>query len=177
MNDAPRATIAVPKAPARMMTTAAEAPTKASVSCPDPIEGEWLALTYNPAVEDWYQVRLSIKRAAKGSQVVQGEVRVRFWSGDSEAKAPPGCQDKAAAERIVLQPARGTFAGDQLQFNAQSWSFAPDSCFKQGRYNLDNYSGRVDSALGEFHARNDDSGRARGEESLFRRVKCAGTET
>ncbi len=140
--------------------------------CTDELEGEWLALTHSSTYDDWYQVRLTIKRTSPGAQTVEGQMRVRFWFGDDNAMNPPPCTERRAQERVVIQPSLGTYIDNEVQFHAQSWSFAPESCFKSGRYNLDNYSGRIDHKLHEFQSVNNDGGRAVNEPAVFRRVKC-----
>ncbi len=140
--------------------------------CTDDLEGEWLALTRNDVFGDWYQVRLTIKRTEPGAQTIEGQMYVRFWNGGPKEMTPPPCSSSSGQERVVIQPSTGTYVNDEVQFHAQSWSFAPESCYKRGRYNLDHYSGRIDHKIHEFQSVNNDGGRAVNEPAVFRRVKC-----
>ncbi len=143
-----------------------------AAECADDLEGEWLALTYNEWFHDWYQVRLRVKRVSKGSSELEGDMLVRFWYGQASEQKPPGCSQPGAHERLVFQTAKGSFRDGEIRFDAQTWKYAPDTCFRDGRYNLDHYSGRIDPKLHEFQSVNNDGGRAVNEPSVFRRIKC-----
>ncbi len=144
--------------------------------CPDDVEGTWMAIRYEAdySPPEWYHVTLDIRRAAPGSERLEGSMLVHFYYGGPGDIRPPPCRP-GQRDAVVFQTAVGKAeAGGRLRFDATSWRWQEAACGGMtGGYNLDHYSGQIDQALHEFQSVNNDGGRAVNEPAVFRRVRCA----
>jgi hypothetical protein len=149
-------------------------------TCPDKVEGTWLALNYDRPYNEWYDRTLVIRRSAPrmlgdGPGALEGDSLAHFWTGGERDEKPPGCSP-GRYEAVVKMPARGSVDKDgKVTFGATSYTFDRVVCGNPGSYNPDNYSGKIDPDRQEFQSVNNDGGRAVNEPLVFRRVRCLDT--
>lgn len=140
--------------------------------CEDPVEGVWRAQRYYPAFQDWGVFTLRVRRVAPGDPRLVGQVETEYWNGGAGYTSPPPC-GPGIRRFIVDQDARGSFENgtvDVVSFNVR---LRRDVCpGSYDSYNADHFTGRLDPALQEFQAVNNDGGRDINEPTVFRRVGC-----
>jgi len=146
--------------------------------CPDRVEGTWLAMVFMGYQNTWYEYTLQIKRSApadaKGNGPIEGEMISHYWYGGVKEDKPPPC-GPGKRELTVKMPAKGTFdeAGN-VAFNSNTYTVESVVCGHTGRYNPDNFTGKIDPKLQEFQSVNNDGGGAVNEPAVFRRIRCLG---
>lgn len=140
--------------------------------CEDPVEGIWRAQRYYPDFQDWGVFTLRIRRVAPGGAQLVGAVETEYWNGGQGYTSAPPCLP-GIRHFYVDQDARGRFEHgvvDVQSFNVRLRSNVCPGSF--GAYNADHFTGRLDPALQEFQAVNNDGGRDINEPTVFRRIGC-----
>lgn len=140
----------------------------------DPVEGIWKSHKYNPMFGDWSVFTLHIRRVEGSEGELTGLIRNHGWSGGPHDEEPPDC-GRGGWQWIVSMDARGTIdAQGHIRFGGVGqWRLDQAIC-RRGPwgYNLDNFSGTIDSTIQEFQTLNNDGGRDRNVPYVFRRIRC-----
>jgi hypothetical protein len=144
--------------------------------CADPVEGEWVGLKFFDTRHQWNEFSLTIKRKAKDSPEIEGQIQTHYWFGGPLDSKPPPCKP-GGLEVIGKMPASGKVEtspkGLTLVFAAKSYTKESTPCGIERRaYNPDKLTGTIDPALQEFQSVNNDGGIAVNDPYVFRRVKC-----
>ena len=132
---------------------------------------------YTARQQTWYEYTLAIRRSApaadgKVSGAIEGLMTSHFWRGDMSEDKPPSCTP-GRRELTVKMQGKGTVdAAGTVTFGATAFTVDSITCGQPGRYNPDNFSGKIDSALQEFQSVNNDGGDAVNEPAVFRRIRC-----
>jgi len=148
-----------------------------AASCQDNVEGTWLALKYEPQWREWYEYTLVIRRKDPKPEPgtpgpIEGEILSHYWVGSDSDEKPPACSP-GRREIIVRMPGTGKVdAAGNLAFGSSSYTIDKAVCGAAGRYNPDNFSGKIDADRQEFQSVNNDGGRAVNDPTVFRRVRC-----
>ena len=79
---------------------------------------------------------------------------------------PTGLSKRRMPSKGSIDP-QGT-----VVFGAQTYTIDKVVCGQPGRYNPDNFSGKIDVERQEFQSVNNDGGRAVNDPTVFRRVRC-----
>jgi len=146
--------------------------------CPDKVEGTWAALVFTAHQNTWYDYQLVIRRSgpadAKGSGPIEGEMSSHYWYGGASQDKPPSCTP-GQREITIKMPGKGTIDADaNVAFGATTYTVGSIQCGYAGRYNPDNFTGKIDPAIQEFQSVNNDGGGAVNEPAVFRRIRCLG---
>ena len=145
--------------------------------CPDKVTGTWQALLWNERQATWYDYQLTIRRSApsadpNGAGPLEGEMTSHYWTGVKSNEKPPPCEP-GGRESTVKMPGKGSIdANANLLFGAKTWEVDHITCGPPPRYNPDNFSGKIETAINEFQSVNNDGGSAVNEPTVFRRIRC-----
>jgi len=134
-------------------------------ACPDPIIGTWKARRYDPDQEKRAEFLLRVQSHEGGD--IRGRITLRAWSGRSQR--PPRCAP-GVFFHTVRMPARGTFAGGSVSFEASSFTRIAHCVDPGFEYNLDHFTGEVSGD--RFRAVNNDGGHEVDTPYVFERIAC-----
>jgi len=141
--------------------------------CGDVVEGVWRAHRYNSYYRDWRIFTLTIRRVEGSETALVGTIQNDGWEGGPDREEPGPC-GRYGYHWVVSTDATGTIRGQEVVFSGVGqWRLDRVICgHGPGGYNLDNFSGTIDSSIEEFQSVNNDGGRAVNEPTVFRRVRC-----
>ncbi len=152
----------------------------AGADCSDPASGVWLGQQYNQRSRSWQRYELHVQRVAPQSNQLTGEVRVHFWNGWYSHSTPLTDCSRPHLAAEVVQNATGTFDGSRLAFGGHDWRTSRIFCQPPGTrvtYNPDHFTGVIDPTIQEFQSVNNDGGSAVNEPVVFRRIRCAPSQS
>ncbi len=157
-------------APATVEEQRARLPPPADPSrCANPIEGVWKSLRWYPGNEAWYSFVLEIH--VNGNHLT-GQIDAYSWDTPPNVSEPGPCMP-GLRHWVITQTADGTADGLRLNFHGTRWAVRQVMCGERPEgYNLDNFSGVIDTALQEFQSVNNDGGLQIDEPTVFRRIRC-----
>jgi hypothetical protein len=139
--------------------------------CEDPIEGIWKSHDYRSDRRQWTIFTLEIHRV-DGTEELRGSIRNESWRGDADRSEPGPCEGELRYD--VSMDAVGRVDAGQIAFGGVgTWRLDAVLCGEfDGGYNLDNFTGPLDTELLEFQSVNNDGGISVNEPTVFRRVDC-----
>jgi hypothetical protein len=150
-------------------------------TCQDPIEGIWMSHKYEHPGDEWMIFTLEIHRAPGAPREVPpgtpiplvGHIQAHAWLGAGpQASAPPVC-GPGLAHWTVEMTAEGHVVDHRVDFWGTRWAIGNVFCGpRYFGYNLDHFSGLIDTTIQEFQSVNNDGGRAVNDPTVFRRVRC-----
>ena len=157
-------------APATVEEQRARLPPPADrAQCANPVEGVWKSLRWYPGNEAWYSFVLEIHQ--NGDRLT-GQIDAYSWDTPPNVSEPGACLP-GLSHWVVTQTAEGTLDGLRLNMHGTRWAVRQVFCGPRPfGYNLDNFSGVIDTALQEFQSVNNDGGAQIDEPTVFRRIRC-----
>jgi hypothetical protein len=159
------------EAPATVAEQRARLPPAAE--CESPVAGKWKALAYAPRTRSWYEFTLEVHEDEKDKTQLSGMIYVEAWEGPENTPEPPvPCVDRFRGK----MPGSGSFINGQVAFSGGQFTMIETVCGGIGRYNPDNFTGKLEPELHEFQAVNNDGGMAVNDPTVFRRIKCFDAE-
>ena len=142
-------------------------------ACGDVVEGVWKAHRWRRDLHTWRIFTLTIHRQPGSDSALIGTIRNEGWTGGPDRELPGGCAG-LRYHWIVSTDARGTIHGQQVVFSGKDqWRLDRVVCHSgPGGYNLDSFSGLIDTDIEEFQSVNNDGGVDVNVPTVFRRVRC-----
>ena len=140
--------------------------------CEDPVEGLWRSHKYNERWGDWSIFSLEVRRVKGTTNALRGVIRNELWVGGPADEQPPPCRGRR--HWVVSMDAQGSIQGERIFFGGVGqWRLDRVHCARGPfGYNLDNFTGEIDTETMEFQSVNNDGGRAVDVPHVFRRVRC-----
>lgn len=141
-------------------------------TCADPVEGVWRSHQFHETWEEWGIFTLEVRRVPGSETALTGRIVNRSWYADATVSEPGNCQGQL--DYLVTMQADGEYRDDTVRFGGTSWELNAVYCGSSFgfAYNLDRFSGVIDSELQEFQSVNNDGGRYIDVPTVFRRVEC-----
>lgn len=137
--------------------------------CQNPIEGVWKSLRWYPGNAAWYSFVLEIHQ--QGTRLV-GQIDAYSWDSPPNQPEPPPCRP-GLDHWVVTETAVGTVEGTRIHFGGTRWAVRQSICGNRPwAYNLDHFTGVIDTAIQEFQSVNNDGGAQIDEPTVFRRIRC-----
>lgn len=141
----------------------------------DPIVGHWRSHQHYPDIDDWTEFTLVIKRVGGSDGKLTGNIYNHSWPGGPTREQPGKCDQETPYRLRVAMEAKGEINDDVVKFEGTSWKVDEVICgVKPGGwyYNLDVFTGKIDTEREEFQSVNNDGGRMVNHPTVFRRIKC-----
>jgi len=137
----------------------------------DLVQGIWRSHDYLPQWGEWSVFVLEIRRV-DGSDKLEGTIVGESWDAGPKQSEPGPCE--GAHHRIVSMDAVGSVDDGVITFGGVGqWRLDKHVCGPTGMgYNLDQFTGKLDTDLMEFQSVNNDGGRMVNLPTVFRRVEC-----
>ena len=137
----------------------------------DLVQGIWKSHDYRADYGDWVVFTLEVRRV-DGTDELTGRIEQQSWDGNATQSEPGPCE--GGLHRIVEMDAVGSIVDGQISFKGVGqWRLVQHFCGPTGvGYNLDHFTGTLDTELLEFQSINNDGGRSVNEPTLFRRIGC-----
>jgi len=161
------------RAPATVEEQRARLPPPAH--CDDTVAGVWKSHKYDARFGDWYSFTLTIHRDPADPQKLTGSIQSHSWNGGPEQEQPPACT-AGVWHWTILMTAEGRVTPEgRIELGGTSWRMENSYCgrpLSAGEYNLDNFSGIIDTEIMEFQSVNNDGGRSINDPTVFRRISC-----
>ena len=141
-------------------------------TCADPVEGVWRSHQFHETWEEWGIFTLEIRRVPGSETALTGRIVNRSWYADATVSEPGNCRGEL--DYLVTMQADGEYRDGAVRFGGTSWELNAVYCGSSFgfAYNLDRFSGVIDSELQEFQSVNNDGGRYIDVPTVFRRVEC-----
>ena len=140
-----------------------------ATQCPNAVEGVWKSLRWYPGNGAWYSFVLEVHMV--GGRL-NGQIDAYSWDTPPNVSEPGPCVP-GLSHWVVTQTAEGTVDGLRLNFHGTRWAVRDVYCGPRPfGYNLDNFSGVIDTTLQEFQSVNNDGGAQIDEPTVFRRIRC-----
>lgn len=141
----------------------------------DPVVGHWRAHQHYPKDRDWTEFTLIIKRVPGDESQLSGTIYNHSWVGGPEREQAGECDAEQRYRLRVKMPAKGSIKDDIVTFEGTSWKIDEVICGHKPLgwyYNLDRFTGKIDTEREEFQSVNNDGGRMVNHPTVFRRIKC-----
>lgn len=142
-------------------------------ACGGELSGVWKSHNYSERMADWTQFTLYLDPDPAEPTKVIGRIVNRSWEGAPEQSEPPASCD-GRGHWIVSMDAAGQAKGAQIEvWGVGEWRLDEVLCGDGDfGYNLDHFTGTIDTERQEFQSLNNDGGNAVNEPTVFRRVRC-----
>jgi hypothetical protein len=159
------------EAPATVAEQRARLPPAAE--CASPVAGKWKALAYGARTRSWYEFILEVHEDPKDPTQLSGMIYVEAWEGPETTPEPPvPCIERFKGKML----GRGSFLNGEVFFGGGEFDMIETVCGGIGRYNPDQFSGKLEPEIHEFQAVNNDGGMAVNDPTVFRRIGCFDAE-
>ncbi len=145
----------------------------------DPIVGQWRSHQHYPDINDWTEYTLVIRRAKGEKGALKGKIYNHSWPGGPGREQPGKCDAETRYRLRVAMEAKGEIKEDVVKFEGTSWKVDEVICGRKPGgwyYNLDVFTGKIDTEREEFQSVNNDGGRMVNHPTVFRRIKCLDEE-
>ncbi|MBL8604849.1 MAG: hypothetical protein JNK72_23175 [Myxococcales bacterium] len=153
-------------------------------TCQDPLEGVWMSHKYETPFDEWMIFTVAMRRDPRGASAplaaghpgriaLTGQIEAHAWFGAGpQGSEPPPCTP-GIQHWTVMMTGEGYAEGNHIEFWGTRWAISNVFCGpRHFRYNLDHFSGTMNTEIHEFQSVNNDGGRAINDPTVFRRVRC-----